>query len=88
MVQEVCAASYISVQTHVFLIPLWHFDIKAQLVKISCRGYIKQNVTKSHMPKFITTNTKLQDKLKSVSTADYLYHLKEMSNVLSQHVSI
>ena len=40
------------------------YDVKPQLVKSCCRGSPKQNITKSHMPIFIT-NTKLQYKPKS-----------------------
>ena len=39
------------------------YDVKLQLVKSCCRGYPKQNITKSQMPMFIT-NTKLQYKPK------------------------
>ena len=40
------------------------YDVKPQLVKSCCRGYPKQNITKSHMPMLIT-NTKLQYKPES-----------------------
>ena len=49
---------------HVLVSFMMFYDVKLQLGKSCCRGQPKQNITKSHMPIFIT-NTKLQCKPKS-----------------------
>ena len=64
MVQEVRTTPYISIQMCVFLLPLT-YDAKLQLVKTPVESKTKHNITKSHMPMFIT-NTELQYKPKSV----------------------